>query len=124
MKYALLTVSQYIALNEAISTAKGYTIETDTARYEELIPKLAKVATTEEDYQLLCVMTISAEVQENYPELLKGIELVDNYTAADTTLNRIELSELSHSTADWFQAHVCTVSTNVEICGCDETEAH
>ena len=42
-KFALLTTAEYIKLNHALSVAKGYDLEKDTARCFPIVPQLAKV---------------------------------------------------------------------------------
>jgi hypothetical protein len=74
LKYALLTEEQYNNLNTAIGAAKGYSATNATQRYapEEHM----------HDVNDNCVMPITAEVQEHYPEIIEGIELVDSYEPA------------------------------------------
>lgn len=75
-KYALLSAKDYQALNEAISKAKGYPDDTNTVRYAPLEPFV--------DIDSNCVMEITTDLQENYPEVLEGIKLVESYTPKST----------------------------------------
>ncbi len=83
--YVLLTEADYVILNDAISAAKGYDLGKPTERYAHTVPSQAKInikydeAGNEISYDTICVMPITSEVQENYPALLEGIELVKNY---------------------------------------------
>lgn len=69
-KYALLNPSDYLKLNEAISIALGYREGLSTEVYNTENPPISGG---------LCVMILTAEVQERFPELLEGLELVDSY---------------------------------------------
>ena len=68
MKYILLNPDHYADLNHAISEAFGFGEGKSTERY-----------TTDEPEQIgeYSVMIITAEVQERFPELLEGLELID-----------------------------------------------
>jgi hypothetical protein len=77
-KYALLSEKDYKSLNAAISKAKGYPDDSDTTRYAPLEPIL--------DINSNWVMPITAEVQQDYPELLEGIKLVENYQPIQSEL--------------------------------------
>lgn len=70
--YALLTTEAYVALNEALSKALGYREGLSTEVYNTENPPISNG---------LCVMMLTAEVQERFPELLQGLELVDSYVA-------------------------------------------
>lgn len=87
-KFALLTAAKYAELNLAISEASGYDINNSTVRYTDEIPRLAKVniqvVDEVETYDTMCVMIITGRVQEEYPELMAGIELVDSYEPVET----------------------------------------
>ena len=69
--YALLTEQLYAELNLIISKAKGYPDESGTIRYAPEEPI--------RDINNKCVMPITSDIQENYPELLKDIKLVESY---------------------------------------------
>lgn len=83
LKFALLTPEQYATLNNSIGTAKGYSPEKSTQRYAPVEPQMsAEIVDAEETIitPSMCVMPITAEVQEHYPTLLEDVELVDNFT--------------------------------------------
>ena len=82
-KYVLLTSEDYVALNEAISKALGYREGLSTEVYNTENPPISNG---------LCVMTLTAEVQERFPELLEGLELVDSYVA-DEAIENTEVNE-------------------------------
>lgn len=82
--YALMSADKYAALNDRISDAMGFDIGKPTERYASTEPMLAKVNITydeegNETFDTIHVMTITGFVQENYPDTLIGIELVDSY---------------------------------------------
>jgi len=70
-KYALLTADKYTELNQKISDAFGLPDGNGTDIYTTGTPEL--------DVNGMSVMIITGEVQERFPELLSGIELVDNF---------------------------------------------
>lgn len=117
-KYAILSTSDYLKLNEVISKAKGYNLEDATARYSNPIPDLCKtnvsIIDDVETYTPMAVMQILAEVQIIYPELLTGIELVDSYISAEasTELTAIDLSSI---TVDYTLNHIAAVGTTLEM---------
>lgn len=85
--YALLDAAKYAALNDRISDAMGFDIGKPTERYAPIEPMMAKVnvqfsqdgETVVETYETIPVMQITGFVQENYPDTLIGVELVDSY---------------------------------------------
>lgn len=117
-KYALLSESEYLQLNEAISKAKGYNLNNATARYSNPVPALAKVNITYvdevESFDVVAVMEITAEVQINFPELVEGLTLVDSYVSAEasTTLEAIGLHTV---TIDYTLNHIAKTGTSLEI---------
>lgn len=83
LQYALLTAEQYDNLNAVISTAKGYPDSSDTQRYAPAVPQMSAEIKDDEDTVIspsMCVMPITAEVQELYPEVLEGLEFVNSFT--------------------------------------------
>lgn len=86
-KYVLLSIELYEVLNEKISDAMGFDLGLPTERYAPVIPMLAKINVkfTEvgdevvETYDTIPVMPITATVQEKFPELLQGYELIESY---------------------------------------------
>ena len=77
-KYALLSIKDYQALNEAISKAKGYPDDSDTERYAPIEPILDKSG--------LCVMEITPDVQIYHSGVIQGIQLFDNFEALNNEL--------------------------------------
>lgn len=82
--YALLDSAKYAALNDKISDAMGFDIGKPTERYAPVVPMQAKVNINYDDegtetYDIIPVMQITGYVQENYPDALIGIELVNSY---------------------------------------------
>jgi len=83
-KYTLLSAEQYAVLNDRISDAMGFDTGKPTERYAPIVPQLAKINVNydvegNESFDIMPVMQITGFVQENYPDTLIGIELVDNY---------------------------------------------
>ena len=83
-KYALLTAEEYTTLNESISNAMGFDLGLPTERYAPIEPILAKInikfdVEGNESYDTIPVMPITGYVQENYPDIIKDVVLVDNY---------------------------------------------
>lgn len=86
-KYVLLSIELYEVLNEKISEAMGFYVGLPTERYAPVVPMMAKVNVqfTEvgdevvETYDTIHVMPITATVQEKFPELLQGYELLESY---------------------------------------------
>ena len=89
LKFALLTSEQYATLNTAISTAKGYPSDEGTARYSQEEPAMSAEVTNDKSEVItpsMCIMPITAEVQEFYFETIIGIELLDSYMPAPVTV--------------------------------------
>lgn len=110
-KYALLSVADYIKLNHSLSTAKGYDLVKDTARCFQIVPELAKVDIVTdsegvETFSLACVALIDIEAQERFPELLTGIELVESYIPAETTVEELIAEGLTTAQVDWELDHL------------------
>ena len=117
-KYALLSFSDYFKLNMQISEALGYNLTDATAIYDNVVPNLAKVNITYtdevENYATLAVMQLTVEVQERFPELLEGLELVDTYTSADAILT-VEATGLNTNQIDYTLNHIAAVSPTIEL---------
>ena len=87
LMYILLSTEQYEVLNEQISEAMGFDVGLPTERYAPIIPMLAKVdiqfaevgEEVVESYDTTHVMPITETVQEKFPELLQGYELLESY---------------------------------------------
>lgn len=111
--YALLTFGEYFKLNHDLSIAKGWQLGQDTERSFEMNPTPAKVNIqydaegVETGYDIAFVMPVSAEVQENYPELIEGFELFKSYIPADIeeTENAIVDGEIETDVIDWTLNH-------------------
>jgi len=89
LQYALLSAVDYAALNIAIGNAKGYPDSVGTARYAPDIPQMSAEILDENDVVItpsFCVMPITAEIQQNFPEIIQGLTLVDRYTPAPETV--------------------------------------
>lgn len=76
--YAILSESDYHALNAAISTALGYPDDTGTEVYNTTEPDVVDGFT---------VMPITVEVQEVAPELCKPLELSEIKPELNTQSN-------------------------------------
>ena len=87
-KYVLLSAEKYTELNQSISEAMGFDIGEPTERYAPVIPILAKVniqyieegENVIETFDTIPIMPITATVQERFPDLLDGLDLIDSYT--------------------------------------------
>lgn len=87
-KYVLLSMSEYADLNERISEAMGFDVGLPTERYAPVVPMLAKVniqytnvgEEVVETFDTTTVMPITATVQDQCPDLLEGLDLIDSYT--------------------------------------------
>jgi len=85
--YILLSAEQYKVLNEQISEAMGFDVGLPTERYAPVSPMQAKVNVqftevgeeVNEKYDTIPVMPITATVQERFPQLLEGYELIESY---------------------------------------------
>jgi hypothetical protein len=110
--YALLSFSEYFKLNMQISEGLGYNLNDATARYDSVIPKLAKVniAYTDEveTYDTLAVLQLTVEVQERFPALLEGLELVDTYIPAEPE-TELMADGLTTEVIDWQLNHTAEV---------------
>lgn len=86
-KYVLLSMAEYVSLNDRISEAMGFDVGLPTEWYAPVVPMLAKVNIrfTEvgdevvETYDTVPVMPITATVQERCSELLQDYELIESY---------------------------------------------
>lgn len=116
MKYILLTVGEYIALNNEISVFKGYDLSKSTQRVYPVNPSLAKINIVYEDekevsFDLRCVVKVSVRDQEIYSGIFSKYELIRksevNFT--DIQLNEIEAEGLSTEQIDWYLNHYSEV---------------
>lgn len=83
-KYTLLSAEKYAELNHNVSLAMGFNIGEQTERYAPVEPQLAKINIIydeegNESFETIPVMQITGFVQENYPDTLVGIDLVESY---------------------------------------------
>jgi len=87
LMYILLSAEQYKVLNDQISDGMGFDVGMPTERYAPVVPMLAKVniqfaevgEEVNETYDTIPVMPITATVQERFPQLLEGYELIESY---------------------------------------------
>ena len=87
LMYILLSAEQYEVLNDQISEAMGFDVGLPTERYAPAVPILAKVniqfsgerENVVEMFDTIPVMPITATVQEKFPGLLQGYELLESY---------------------------------------------
>lgn len=54
-------------------------------------------------------MQISTEVQENYPDIISGITLVDSFVQAETSITAIVAEGLTTTEIDWTLNHYLRV---------------
>lgn len=106
-KYALLSPSDYLKLNEAISERLGFNLNESTERYTSMTSPF----TTEG----LMIMEITSEVQDKCADLLP--ELVDNdtWTLAEEQPTTIEIANLSEEQKQWVKAHAEVTNTDIII---------
>ena len=112
-KYALLSPSDYLKLNESISERLGFNLNESTERYTSLTSQF----TTDG----LMIMEITTEVQIKCADLLEGITLVDNgqWTLAEVQPTEIQVTDLTDEQEKWVKIHA--EATNVDIVIPDET---
>lgn len=112
-KYALLTPSDYLKLNEAISERLGFNINESTERYTSM--------TSQFTIEGLMIMEITVEVQEKCADLLEGLILVDNgqWTLAEEQPTEIQVTDLTDEQEQWVKTHA--EATNADIVIPDET---
>ena len=114
-KFTLLTFGQYFKLNHDLSIAKGWQLGQDTERSFEMNPVAAKINITydeegvETGYDIAFVMQLSSEIQENYPEIIEGLELVIDYIPADEHITEIIATGLNTEIIDWVLQHYVRV---------------
>jgi len=119
MKYALLSYSDYVKLNNVISLLKGRKLGEATARVWGMSPSLAKVnieideETEVESYELKCVMQIEANEQDMFPELMP--ELFDSYIKADETLSELTVEGATNEQVDWILNHYSAVGNDIDL---------
>jgi hypothetical protein len=115
--YALLTFGEYYQLNHDLSIARGWQLDNDTERYAPMNTPLAKINIeydeegNEISYEVKLVMPISSEIQENYADLLTGIELVNNYQEVEGQITEIIAVGLNSDIIDWTLLHYLRVGT-------------
>lgn len=106
-KYALLSPSDYLKLNEAISERLGFELSLSTERYTSM--------TSQFTVEGLMIMQITVEVQEKCSDLLEGLTLVDygQWTIAEEQPTMIEATDLTVRQQEWVKIH--TEATNSDI---------
>lgn len=120
-KYALLTPSDYLKINEAISERLGFELSKPTERYTDINPKLAKVnityANEVETYDTLCVLQLTVEVQEKCADLLTGLTLVDitDINFAEETQKVIKATGVTTEQVDWTLTHTAVTKPDLEV---------
>jgi hypothetical protein len=110
-KYALLSQSDYLKLNEAISQKLGYNLELPTERYAPISPRTTAGGTP------LCVLELTVEVQDKCANLLAGLTLVDltEITFAEEQSTVIEATGLTTEQVDWTLTHTAVTHPNLEV---------
>ena len=108
-KYALLSPSDYLKLNEAISERLGFNLNESTERYTSLTSQF----TTDG----LMIMEITTEVQIKCADLLEGITLVDNgqWTIAEEQPTEIQVTDLDSEQQEWVRAHAEATNANIVV---------
>lgn len=108
-KYALLSPSEYLKLNEAISERLGFNLNESTERYTSMTSQF----TTEG----LMIMEITTEVQEKCADLLEGLTLVDNgqWVLAEEQPTMIEATGLTTEQIDWALVHMAITKPDIEV---------
>lgn len=108
-KYALLTPSDYLKLNEAISERLGFNLNESTERYTSLNSQF----TTDG----LMIMIIETEVQVKCADLLEGITLVDNgqWTLAEVQPTEIQVTDLTDEQKEWVKTHAEATNANIVV---------
>ena len=104
-KYTLLSQADYLILNEKISEAMSFELGDATARYTTIQPTITDTG--------LSVMIVTAEVQEKYPQLIVGLELIDSYITAEVQPTEISVEGLNPEQVVWVEEHA--QATGVEI---------
>lgn len=106
--YALLSQSDYLKLNEAISERLGFELSKSTERYTSMTSPF----TTEG----LMIMEITSEVQEECADLLTGLTLVDltEITFAEEQPKIIEATGLTTQQVDWTLTHTAVTKPDLE----------
>lgn len=108
-KYALLSPSDYLKLNEAISEQLGFSLNESTERYTSM--------TSPFTVEGLMVMEITTEVQEKCADLLEGLTLVDNgqWTIAEEQPAEIQVTDLTVEQQEWVKTHAEATNTDIVI---------
>ena len=108
-KYLLLTPSDYLRLNEAISERLGFNLNESTERYTSMTAPFTVDG--------LMIMEITVEVQEKCADLLEGLTLVDNgqWTIAEEQPVEIQVTDLTLEQQEWVKTHAETTNTDIII---------
>lgn len=111
--YALLSQSDYLKLNEAISERLGFNLNESTERYTSM--------TSQFTVDGLMVMEITVEVQEKCADLLEGLTLVNNgtWTIAEEQPVEIQVTDLTVEQQEWVKSHAEATNTYIEVIGQD-----
>lgn len=108
-KYALLSPSDYLKLNEAISERLGFSLSESTERYTSM--------TSQFTVDGLMIMKITTEVQIKCADLLEGITLVDQgqWTLAEVQPTEIQVNDLTDEQKEWVKTHAEATKTDIVI---------
>lgn len=118
-QYALLSQSDYLKLNEAISERLGYNLELPTERYAPISPRLAKVNVKVVDeietYDTLCVLELTVEVQDKCADMLPELVDITEITFAEEQQKVIEATGLTTQQVDWTLTHTAVTKPDLEV---------
>lgn len=119
-KYILTSVSEYYSLNEALSKLRGWKIGLPTERVLSMTPRLAEVNIQVGDKintSYWIVMVVTGEMQENYPELFEGFELLEKHDIVftDIQLEDIIVEDMTTEQIDWLLNHQDVAGTYKDL---------
>ena len=120
--YVLLTIDQYIKLNNKVSLMKGYDLGKSTQRVFPINPDFAKINIAyDEDgneisFDLKCCIKLSGKDQQEYVDLIQGYELVDSVIQYEEKLTEILATDLTTDEIDWYLQHYSKVGdTDIDL---------
>lgn len=106
-KYALLSPSNYEALNKAISERLGFNVSNDTERYTTITAPVTDTG--------LMVMEITAEVQEKCSDLLPELVEINTWTLAEEQPKELVCEGLTTEQVDWVLVHTELTKPDIEL---------
>lgn len=106
-KYALLSPSEYLKLNEAISERLGFNINESTERYTSM--------TSQFTVEGLMVMEITVEVQQKCADILPELVDKDTWTIAEEQPTEIQVTDLTEEQQEWVKTHAEATNTDIII---------